>query len=185
MKYLKLPKEKMDFFTAVLHKFGEVHAPLKKGEKHFAFGKIPNWSEVALDYNRTILSPKKYFLKPVDTLFRFSSSKGYEPTIEDADKKLILFGVHSCDIYALKILDLVFAGPYVDTYYFSRRKHIGIIGIDCIPDEHCFCHSMRADSVSDGFDLFLSDLGDSYLTLVGTSLGDDIVLATGPLFQEV
>jgi sulfhydrogenase subunit beta (sulfur reductase) len=185
MKYLKLPKEKMDFFTFVLHKFGEIHAPLKKGDKQFAFGKVPNWSEVALDYNRTILPTKKYFLKPVDTLFRFSMDKGYEATVEDADQKLILFGVHSCDIYSLKILDLVFAGKYVDNYYFTRRSQIGIIGIDCVPDEHCFCHSMRADTVHDGFDLFLSDIGDAYLTLVGTSLGDDIVLASGGLFQEV
>jgi sulfhydrogenase subunit beta (sulfur reductase) len=44
---------------------------------------------------------------------------------------------------------------------------------------------MRADFVDRGFDLFLQDIGDYYLTLVGTARGDDMVLATGPLFEPV
>lgn len=185
MKILKLPKKKMESFLSVLNKFGEIEAPIRRGDNSFAFGKVSNWEDVSLDYNRTILPLKKYLLKPIDTLFNFSLTKGYEANAEDADQKLVLFGVHSCDIYALKILDLVFAGKYVDNYYFARRKQIGVIGVDCIPDEHCFCHSMRADSVPDGFDLFLSDIGEAYLVLVGTSLGDDMVLAAGPSFEEV
>ncbi len=101
------------------------------------------------------------------------------------DKRVILFGVHACDIYALNILDQVFSGKYDDPYYQARRKNVAIIGIDCWPDEHCFCRSMRADFVDKGFDLFLGELGDHYLTFVGTALGDDMVLATGPLFQDV
>jgi sulfhydrogenase subunit beta (sulfur reductase) len=185
MKILKLPKKNMDSFLSVLNKFGEIQVPVKKGEKSFAFDKISNWSEVNLDYNRTILPPKKYFLKPIDTIFRFSTTEGFKANVEDANKKLVLFGVHSCDIYAIKILDLVFSGKYTDNYYFARRKNIGIIGIDCTPDEYCFCHSMRADSVPDGFDLFLSDIGDAYVVSVGTSLGDDMVLSAGSAFQDV
>ena len=44
---------------------------------------------------------------------------------------------------------------------------------------------MRADFVDRGFDLFFYDLGDYYQVLVGTALGDDMVLAAGPLFQPV
>ena len=36
-----------------------------------------------------------------------------------------------------------------------------------------------------GFDLFLSDIGDSYLVRVGTSIGDDIVKAADSLFRKV
>jgi sulfhydrogenase subunit beta (sulfur reductase) len=185
MEILKLPKKKMDSFVSVLSKFGEIHAPVKKGEKHFAFDNITSWPEVNLDYGRTILPLKKYFLKPIHTLFNFSATKGFEPNTEGVERKLVLFGVHSCDIYALKILDLVYSGKYVDNYYFTRRKNIAVIGTDCVPDEHCFCRSMRADSVPDGFDLFLSDIGDSYLVSVGTSLGDDMVLAARAFVQKV
>ena len=51
------------------------------------------------------------------------------------------------------------SGKYVDTYYQKRRKNIAIIGIDCTPDEHCFCRSMRADFVDRGFDLFFRTSG--------------------------
>ncbi len=105
--------------------------------------------------------------------------------MEELDRRIILFGVHACDIYALNILDQVFAGKYNDPYYQARRKNIAIIGIDCTPDEHCFCRSMRADFVDHGFDLFFYDIGDYYQVLVGTALGDDMVLATGPLFEPV
>ena len=36
-----------------------------------------------------------------------------------------------------------------------------------------------------GFDLFFYDTGDYYQPLVGTALGDAMVLATGSLFESV
>jgi len=184
VKIRKLPKEKLDFFASVVQKFGEVHAPVEQDGKH-VFKRLSRWSEARLDHHRTILPPKKYFFPPRETLFQFREGKGYVPCTEGLDKRIVLFGVHACDIYALNILDQVFAGKYDDPYYQARRKNIAIIGIDCLPDEHCFCRSMRADFVDHGFDLFLGDLGDYYLTFVGTALGDDMVLATGPLFADV
>jgi sulfhydrogenase subunit beta (sulfur reductase) len=44
---------------------------------------------------------------------------------------------------------------------------------------------MRADFVEHGFDLFLYDTGGYYQALVGTALGDDMVLGTGNLFEPV
>jgi sulfhydrogenase subunit beta (sulfur reductase) len=184
VKVLKLPKPKLDFFTSVVQQFGEVHAPVEQNGK-FVFRPVNRWSEVRLDYSRTILPPKKYFLPPREKLFRFTEKEGYSACVEGVDRRLILFGVHACDIYALNILDQVFAGEYPDPYYQARRRNIAIIGIDCTPDEHCFCRSMRADFVDHGFDLFFQDIGDAYQVLVGTALGDDMVLATGPLFEPV
>jgi len=184
VKIRKLPKEKLDFFASVVQQFGEVHAPVEQDGK-YVFKRLSRWSEARLDYPRTILPPKKYFFPPRETLFQFREGEGYLPCTEGLDKRAILFGVHACDIYALNILDQVFSGKYDDPYYQARRKNVAIIGIDCWPDEHCFCRSMRADFVDHGFDLFLGELGDHYLTFVGTALGDDMVLATGPLFQDV
>jgi sulfhydrogenase subunit beta (sulfur reductase) len=182
MKVLTLSKDKLDFFAAVVQQFGEVHAPVEQNGK-FAFRRLARWSDARLDYQRTLIPPKKYFLPPKDTLFQYKEGQGYVPVMEAADRRIILFGVHPCDIYALNILDQVFSGKYNDPYYQERRKHVAIIGIDCTPDEHCFCRSMRADFVDRGFDLFFQDLGDRYQVLVGTALGDDMVLATGPLFE--
>jgi sulfhydrogenase subunit beta (sulfur reductase) len=185
MKILKLPKDQLDFFASVLQQFGEVHAPVKT-PAGFAFRPLERWSDARLDYVRTVLPPKKYFLPPRETLFRYRDGKGYEAGSEDLNRRIVLFGVHPCDIYGINILDEVFGGgAYPDPYFRQRRRNVAVIGLDCTPDEHCFCHSMRADFVDHGFDLMFYDIGEHYLVMVGTALGDDMVLATGPLFQEV
>jgi sulfhydrogenase subunit beta (sulfur reductase) len=184
MKVLKLPKQHLDFFASVLQQFGEVHAPVARNGR-YVFARLDRWSDAALDYDRTVLPPKKYFLPPRETMFRYRRTTGYLPASEDLERKIVLFGVHACDIYGLNILDDVFAGKFPDPYFQSRRKNVAVIGIDCTPDEHCFCRSMRADFVDHGFDLFLYDIGDYYMTLVGTARGDDMVLATAPLFEPV
>lgn len=184
MKTLKLPKDQLDFFAAVLQKFGEVHAPVRKGNG-YAFERLERWSDAQLKYTRTILPPKKYFLPQRETLFRFTEH-GYTPASEDLDKKIVLFGVHTCDVRGLNLLDEVFRdGVFPDPYYRARRASVAVIGIDCVPDEHCYCHSMRADFVEKGFDLFLYEIGADYLVVVGTALGDDMVLATESLFQPL
>jgi len=185
MQIVKLPKESLDKFMGSLSKFGEIHAPIKKDENTYLFSKIEDLSKIELDYNRTILPPKKYFFSPTETIFRFSPEKGYEPPEDNLNKKYVLLGVHPCDIHGLKILDLVFSGRYVDNYYFTKRKRTSIIGVSCIPDDKCFCRSMETDFVEDGFDLFLSDIDDSYLVRIATSLGDDMVRANQFLFKEV
>src|SRR5271157_2628529 len=184
VKILKLPKEKLDLFASVVQQFGELHAPVEQ-DGRYVFKRLTRWSEARLDYNRTILPPKKYFLPPRETLFHYSPGNGFEPSTGGLSQRIILFGVHACDVYALNILDRVFSGQYNDPYYQARRKNIAIIGIDCTPDEHCFCRSMRADFVEHGFDLFFYDTGAYYQVLVGTALGDDMVLATGNLFEAV
>ncbi len=184
MKTLRLPKDRLDFFASVMQQFGEIHAPVEQ-DGGYAFQRLRRWSDARLDYDRTVLPPKKYFLPPRETLFTYDAVKGYQATSEDLDRRIILFGVHACDIYGINILDEVFGGKYPDPYYQARRRNVAVIGIDCTPDEHCFCRSMRADFVDHGFDLFFYDIGDHYLTLVGTALGDDMVLATGSLFEPV
>ena len=185
MKIIKLPRENLAEFVNRLSSFGQIHAPVKRGDRSYVFTAVSDFAQVQLNYNRTILPLKKYFFKPVDTMFNFSAEKGYELPTEESDKRYVIFGVHPCDIHALKILDLVFGGRYVDHYYFARRNNAAIIGVDCMPDEFCFCRSTGTDFVDTGFDLFLTDIDDSYLVRVGTSLGDDMVKAAEPLFCDV
>lgn len=185
MKIVKLPKENLVEFMGRLGFFGEIHAPTKRSDGSYVFAPVRDFSEIALDCTRTILPLKKYVFKPVDTMFNFYAEKGYEIPAEDAHERLVIFGVHPCDIHGLKILDMVFSGRYVDSYYFAGRSRMAIIGLDCIPDEFCFCRSTGTDFVDSGFDLFLSDIGGSYLVQVGTSLGDDMVIAANSLFCEV
>jgi sulfhydrogenase subunit beta (sulfur reductase) len=184
LKILKIPKKDLDFFVAVMPAFGEVHAPVRRG-KGFAFDRPKLWSEVCLDYPRTILPPKKYMLPPKETTFTFDPQKGFEDRLAEAGKPMVLFGVHAYDIYGLNILDRVFTqGVFPDPYYEKRRRAVAVVGIDYTPDKKHFAHSMNADFVDTGFDLFFSDIGEEYLVLVGTSRGDDMVLLSGCLMKE-
>jgi sulfhydrogenase subunit beta (sulfur reductase) len=184
MKTLKLAKAHLDVFAAVLQQFGEVHAPVRK-PGGLVFERLQRWSDAELKYTRTLLPPKKYFLPPHEKMFTYSD-RGYTAEVENGDKRIVLFGVHACDLRGLNILDEVFLeNVYPDPYYRARRRNVALIGIDCVPDQHCYCRSMRADFVEHGFDLFLYEIGDDYLVLVNTALGDDMVLATGPLFAPV
>src|ERR1035438_700756 len=66
VKILKLPKEKLDLFASVVQQFGELHAPVEQDGK-YAFKRLTRWSDARLDYDRTILPPKKYYLPPRET----------------------------------------------------------------------------------------------------------------------
>jgi sulfhydrogenase subunit beta (sulfur reductase) len=184
MKILKMAKKDLDFFAAVLPAFGEVYAPVKRGSG-YAFEKPSLWSDVQMNYTRTILPPKKLLLPPRETTFAFDPNKGFQDRLAEATKPMVLFGVHAYDIYGLNILDRVFAqSKYPDPYYIARRKATSVIGVDFVPDaKHC-AGSMNADFVDHGFDLFLSDIGDDYLVLVGTSRGDDMVVMSGCLMRS-
>ena len=184
MKILKIPKSNLDLFVSVLPAFGELYAPVRRGSG-YAFDRPMSWSEVELAYPRTILPPRKLFLPPKEATFSFDPQAGFRDRLAEAATRRVLFGVHAYDIYGLNILDRVFAqGKFPDPYYLARRQHTAIIGIDVDPDEGHFARSMNADFVDSGFDLFLSDIGDDYLVLVGTSRGDDMVVMSGCLLQE-
>ncbi len=184
MKILKMSKQDLDLFVSVLPAFGEVYAPVQRGEG-FAFERPSLWSDVRMNYTRTILPPKKLLLPPRETTFSFDPNKGFQDLLADANKPMVLFGVHSYDIYGLNILDRVFAqAKFPDPYYIARRKATAVIGVDFVPDEMHAAGSMNADFVDHGFDLFLSDIGDEYLVLVGTSRGDDMVVMSGCLMKS-
>ncbi len=183
MKILKLSKENLDLFVSVLPAFGEVYAPVRRG-KGFVFERPSRWSDVQMNYTRTMLPPKKFLLPPREATFTFDPEKGYQDLLAEAAKPVVLFGVHSYDIYGLNILDRVFAqSKYPDPYYITRRRNTAIVGVDFEPDDKHVASSMNADFVDSGFDLFLSDIGDEYLVLVGTSRGDDMVVMSNCLMN--
>ena len=184
MKFLTIPKAHLDLFVSVLPAFGDVYAPVRRGPS-YVFDRPARWSDVDLTYPRTILPPRKLFLPPREVTFTFDPATGYQDTLAEAAQPRVLFGVHPYDIVGLNILDRVFLeGPFPDPYYAARRRHTAVIGIDVHPDALHFAASMNAESVDTGFDLFLSDIGERYLVLVGTSRGHDMVAKSGCLLAE-
>ena len=181
LKYVKLHSENFgDFFTYLMG-LGDLYAPVKKGGIH-TFQRVLKPKNIDFHYTRTMLPPKKFFVKPKEELFR-PEGKGRENITENTP--LILFGLHSCDIHGLQILDKVYLSEPADPYYRARRERSIVIGMSCIPDEYCFCRSLGTDFAMSGFDLFFHELPDGWLVRVGSIRGHEIVWANEGLFDEV
>ncbi|CAB49860.1 NAD(P)-dependent hydrogenase/sulfhydrogenase 2 subunit beta [Pyrococcus abyssi] len=181
MRYVKLPVENFQEFFERLKEIGKIYAPVRHNSI-YKFEEVQELSEVSLNYTRTILPPKKFFVKPRDPMSKLKGEEWIE--IKDGEK-FVLFGVHSCDIHALKILDKAYLSEPADPYYKTRRENAFIVGISCMPDEYCFCKSLGTHFAMDGFDLFLHELPDGWLVRVGSIKGHEVVWKNQELFEDV
>ena len=171
-----IDKEQIPSFVTSIMGEREVVGPVAKDGK-FVFDKIEDSSQLRLDYNITLMSPKKYFLPPEEVLltYRLGEAMSSEPVIEA--KPRVIMGVHPCDINASRLLDLAFSTDNVDNNYMSKRKQALVVGLDCNEpcDDHSFCKSTGSLMVDGGYDLFLTDIGDAYTVDCGSSEGEALL----------
>ncbi|MBI4532820.1 MAG: 4Fe-4S dicluster domain-containing protein, partial [Candidatus Melainabacteria bacterium] len=135
------------------------------------------------DALRTILPPKKHFFSPQEKLISYNDGG-----IQDCDsyaKPLILFGVHPCDLAGLSVMDTIFSATPADNHYHARRQVTLVIGLSCMPDKHCFCHSMGTDSPERGYDMFLTELGEYFFVQIRTPQGYKLVDGQSKIMQPV
>jgi ferredoxin len=168
-----IDKKAMSPFIAKMMGGYRVVGPVAKGTQ-FAFNEIGDPEDLRLDYNTSILPPKKYLQPQEERLMTFShtgKTTVVETTIE-ADPTVIM-GVHTCDLHAIGVLDKAFEGDYPDAHYLRRRRNMLLVGIECLEpcDEHSFCKSMGTLTASEGYDLHLTDLGEAYAVDVGSEQG--------------
>ncbi|GAB4291723.1 MAG: 4Fe-4S dicluster domain-containing protein [Coriobacteriia bacterium] len=156
----------------------EVVGPVEK-QGRFVFAPVAAAEELRLDYDTTLLPPKRWFFPPEETIMRFRTADEEVTDDEVFAPPRVLFGLHPCDINALLLMDNVFTRDYVDPYYKARRDNTLVVGVSCTPSETCFCNVWDTDEVHWGFDIFLTDLGDRYYaslrTVKGAELLDDYV----------
>lgn len=171
-----IDKQDMDSFVTSLMEEVEVVGPMAKDGK-FIFGPLEDYSQLRLDYNITLLPPKKYFLPQKEPILEFhlGDAMGSKPVV--AANPRVIMGVHPCDIRANWLLDLAFSSDNLDTNYMERRKKAIIIGLDCNQpcDEHSFCRSMGGPTVEGGYDLFMTIVGDAYVVEYGTPAGMELL----------
>ncbi len=152
----------------------EVVGPVARNGR-FVFDRIAHPGELKLDYDTTLLPPKKWLFPPEESMMRFRVA---DSEIVDDDVHVtprVLFGLHPCDINGLLLMDNVFTRDYVDPYYAARRAATLVIGHSCTPTETCFCNAWGTDEVNWGFDVFLTDLGDRYFVSVTSAEGSELL----------
>jgi sulfhydrogenase subunit beta (sulfur reductase) len=143
----------------------------------FAFDDISTPSDLQLEYTTTILPPKKYLYPPKEVLFRFNNTYGGSVDPPPEPQATVIFGVHTCDVHAIQLLDKVFSTGHIDPNYVGRRQKTLIISVECLTpcDDSSFCKSMGTLSADEGYDLHLTNLGDSYAVDIGTPAGEELL----------
>ena len=181
-----LKKSKIQDWVDALRSDYIVCGPVE-GKKSHKFVELDSDSEVSLEYTRTVIPPKKYLHPQKENLITYNRTNGLEAKLPEIDRKTVVLGVHPCDARAVMVYDVVFGGDMPDPYYWNRRKNTIIVAISCtLPDENCFCMSLDdcGPTLEDkGFDLLMTDIGDSYLIEVGSMEGSLLLQHQG-IFEK-
>ncbi|GAF67855.1 unnamed protein product, partial [marine sediment metagenome] len=147
---------------------------IKEGtDNRFVFAPLRSAAELRLDYDVTILPPKKYLLPPRETLveFKLDGTPSAEPCIPELSPGVLL-GVHPYDMLAINQLDRLMSETNPDPNYLARRGALTIIGVDPVrPGDRAFWGAIGCDTVEEGFDLWLTGIGNAYVVEVGSKKG--------------
>lgn len=178
MLFKVLPKEEFESLVRLMLDSNEVIAPRQvgtntNGKPIHQYLPVETFAEIDLGYETTVHSAKTYFLPYRESLsmYRFED-EDWTQDISYRIQPRVVLGLHACDVNALLKLDKVLARDvFPSPYYISRRQNTFVVGIDHDPCDGGFCHSVGADTVTHGFDLFLTDLGDRYLVEIKSARG--------------
>ncbi len=177
-------------FIQFLMNKAKLIAPHRKGEKSFSFQETTDPDQVVLNYNRTIQPLKKFFLPPMETLFRFETNG--KPKIKKTEIKVeerIFLGIHSYDMKAIQLLDYSFDHENPEENYFLRREKSIFIGIAYEPDEYHFAEDLGIDVYdTTGFALFMAPAEKGFLVFEVDEKGHELLREFGkglPLDAEL
>ena len=170
-----LPKTNLPELVNSLKGDYRVFAPAPRG-KHSAFTEVDDAASLQLDYTTTIVPPKKFVLPAKEKLLDFDLESNQATDADaSAEKPVAILGIHPCDMQGILRLDFCFHKGHAEANYFDRRNNILFIGTSCNPDEYCFCDAVGTNKFDEGFDLFLTDIGQSYLIDIFTDRGRDAI----------
>ncbi|MCX5669556.1 MAG: 4Fe-4S dicluster domain-containing protein [Candidatus Omnitrophica bacterium] len=175
-RFVILSKKDLDAFISALAQSQKVVAPVARGHNNFSFAEVSSGKEITLKYIPTILPPKKYFLPTQEIITSYNKRENALNAILEYEK-MVIFGVHTCDLAGIQCLNMVFADKPKDINYIIRKNKIAIIGLECNDycDEYASCHVVGNHLPNGGYDLFFTDLGDVFIVHINTMLGDELV----------
>lgn len=184
MSFKILPKAAVQDWVRQVQRDHRVVGPVAKHGK-FVFDEIKDPSALELDYPTSVLPPKKYLLPPREPLFEFKKNGAHKVEVKLETTPTVILGVHTCDLHAIHLLDKINNTGYADQHYQSRRKHTLLVSIECLKPcmPGSFCKSMGTLSVTEGYDLHLTDLGDAYAVDVGSEEGAKLLNGNHAVFD--
>lgn len=173
MEIVKIAKE--DFISFIGEKLkakeSKTIGVVRKGS-HFVFAPLNSPQEICLDYDVTILPPKKYFQPPKETLLKFVPFKADSYEAINMCEPLTIIGVHYYDLAAIYLMDKAFSEGERDDHYIRKRKNSLLIGI--YPTRHFknrFARSVTRGQYRKVADLMLVHIGDNFVVEILTEKG--------------
>ena len=166
----------MNFVDGILAT-DKVEGVQAKGD-YFEFAPLKSAKDLRLDYDVTILSPKKYLQPPVETMMTYEADGSFKSQFDE--EKLVLLGVHPYDVIAISQMDRIFSQDNYDNYYMNRRNNATIIACDvATPSKNVFASSMGTAVADKGYDILLTKIGDDYLADAATEKGQALLAKAG------
>ncbi len=164
------------FVNRLIEESGKEIVGVRSKGKKYVFGILENARQLTLDYDVTILSPKKYFFPQYETLASYDNSKELILKPVNEVQERIIIGIHPYDISALLQMDQVFEDGDADSNYLRKRDASIIIGVNMVKvSPYAFASSMGTATVESGYDIMITDIGDQYYLEIGTSKGQELI----------
>ncbi|HNV49014.1 MAG TPA: hypothetical protein PKJ16_18370, partial [Spirochaetota bacterium] len=169
-----------------LGKTHDLYGPfMEPATKQAMFERVGKAADIDLAAPIPALPPKHALLPHYEKILAYSYDKKTQkvdlaPIYDDRPKAL--FGVRPCDLTGILCLDRFFLGQeFLDEVYKYHRKNLFIVSQTCVaPFKQCFCVCCDGGpAASEGYDLNLTDLGDTYLVEAGSEKGKKLAEAMG------
>jgi formate hydrogenlyase subunit 6/NADH:ubiquinone oxidoreductase subunit I len=148
-------------------------AKTSRQQEKFVFAKLTRAADLRLDYDVTILPPKKEFFPPRQDLIRFDGPR-IEAGPEPVEK--VLFGVHFYDVKALDMTDALFKEKNEDRRYTAHREAATIVisNIQKV-SPRAFWASIGAEVAPRGHDAWLTKVADGCVFETLTPKGEALL----------
>ena len=181
-----LEKESFQEFLEDLIKQYKVIGPVRKGGgtstySYTTFDYVESVEDLEMDYTSSMLTHKSIYFPDNEPVYEYEVKNNrveIRDLMEIWSGERVIVGMHPCDITAILHLDKVFLEEaFEDPYYKDKRSKTIIIGLTCSKVKaSCFCNIVGSGpDIETGYDLLMTDIGDSYFIKVGSEVGEGIV----------
>ncbi len=171
MKTYFLPDSDLTGFVQSIMAKWPVTAPVAN-KSRFVFDELTSAEELRLDYDTTILPPKKVMFPAKQDLIHFDS-EGFHATLNPREQ--VLLGVHPHDIKGIAMSDIFYEDRQADSNYLANRRATIIIGTSVQTHyKHAFFGSINVDKPAEGHDAFMTKIDGGYVFEAVTDRGDEI-----------
>jgi ferredoxin len=188
MSAIKVDKSEIGKFIEKLSESGDEIWALQEEDGACEYRRLQDGQIPVLTCSNSRLSPKERVFPESERMFLYSTDREREDgfILKEApneDRGSVLLGIRPCDARSLTMLDNVFLkqGAAQDPYYLRKRQNTLLIGLGCSePCSTCFCYWTGGGPFStEGLDLLMTDLDDSYLVAPVSVKGESLVTELG------